>query len=473
MLRRLAMNEIFEMILNSEEICNFDFPVYYHKRGEMINNNIVKLPSMFPFSSHTFNATREHVKCIKRNLIDLLTDNRGYIVLWYLNAVRKEDKSLLDMISPLFEGINHVTRGGINTYKQSGWMVHVLYVFQLVSFNIRNDVIPTSFLGESSELKEAFHIMNRLYWEMEEESRFILNVLALIHDIGVVDGVQNHDKDGEKYVTGILKDLSITSSILQTKNIELGFDSFCELLRIFVSNHTLINKISAEESDLCIHDKCEAILERLSIYNDLSNKIFSDMASIFLIIGMADLIAVDDKLFTLPKFTLAYDSYNFLQKMFLGFPCNRDRENVAMMRLHQMLPEDTYNDLKLDSLNILDQLSVQSEQFWNGLYEIYEFEYATAFLKLLKSLRKVLFVLSKILDFISKKQDYSLFDKSVVKFDSDMNTNTFAEAVNCGEFKNGITVLYNQSRYNGKLLNMKYSVLNSTLVLEISDTPIL
>lgn len=352
-------------------------------------------------------------------------------------------------------------------------MVHVLYVFQLVSFNIRNDVIPTSFLGESSELKETFHIMNRLYWEMEEESRFILNVLALIHDIGVVDGVQNHDKDGEKYVTGILKDLSITSSILQTKNIELGFDSFCELLRIFVSNHTLINKISAEESDLCIHDKCEAILERLSIYNDLSNKIFSDMASIFLIIGMADLIAVDDKLFTLPKFTLAYDSYNFLQKMFLGFPCNRDRENVAMMRLHQMLPEDTYNDLKLDSLNILDQLSVQSEQFWNGLYEIYEFEYATAFLKLLKSLRKVLFVLSKILDFISKKQDYSLFDKSVVKFDSDMNTNTFAEAVNCGEFKNGITVLYNQSRYNGKLLNMKYSVLNSTLVLEISDTPIL
>lgn len=465
------MMALFEEIFNSEEICNFDFPAYYHKRGKMISSGITDFPPMFPFTTSSISLINEQVEELNHNLVELLIDSRGHLVLWYLNAMREQDGSALDMMSPLFKEINRVTRGGINTYKQNGWMVHVLYVFQLVSYNIPNNIIPSSFSNASLELKDTFHIMNKLYWKMTKESRFILNVLALIHDIGVVDGVQNHDKDGEKYVIRILNDLSITPRTLQKNDIILNFDSFVELLRILVANHTLINKISAEESDCCIREKCENILGRLSGREDLNKEHFSDMASMFLLLGMADLIAVDDSLFTVQKFTLAHSSYRFLNSIFLGLPCNRDKEYVALMRLHEMLPEDVYSDLKSDSLNILRQQSVESNQFWDGLYEIYKFEYATAFLKPLKSLEKVLLVLIKIINYISNRPDDCDSSRCIVKFDSSMNFNTFNIAVNSGDFESCMDALYDRDTFNGKLLNMKRSITNSLLLLEISDTP--
>lgn len=464
------MIEVFEKIYNNKSICKFDFPAYYQERGKMMNLGIKSLPPISPFSSYIFEQTNEESRIIKEQFFNIFIDDRGYIALWYLNAMRKNDISMLDTVSSLFEKANKITRGGINIYKQSGWMVHVLYVFQLISFNIPNEVLPTSFSNATTELKETFHIMNKLYWKMTKESRFILKILALIHDIGVIDGIQNHDRDGEKYVTTILSDLGITSRTLYDNNITFSFEFFIEVLKILVSNHTLINKISAEESDECIRDKCQVILERLSFFKDINSEIVQDIAAIFLLIGMADLIAIDDSLFTVQKFALARSSYGFLNKIFLGLPSNRNKEDVAMMRLHQMLPENIYTDLKKDSLDVLKQLSVNSEQFWSGLYQIYEFEYAIAFLKPLKNLESILFVLSKIIDLISSKQGIYSFNKCIVIFDSSMNLSNFLAAIENGEFKECIENMYNQKICNGQVINMKLAIKNnSMLLLEISD----
>ena len=460
------MKNIYKDIIQNSILLKFDFPVYYRERGKLINNNIAKLPPLCPKKMDGLISDEEiSFSNIKKDIFDIFSIDKGYIVLWYLNAVRMGDISFLDQVSPFFKEINKIKRGGINTYKQNGWMVHVLYVYQLISFNIPNDFMPTSFDAADYELRNTFHVMNRLYWNMKEDSRLVLKVLALIHDIGIVDGVQNHDKDGEKYVVSILNDLSIDEITLQ--EYEIDYATFVELLEIFVANHTLINKISAEESDLCIHEKCSLILERLKKCNDFTDDKYKDIAPIFLLLGMMDLIAVDDSLFTVKKFELAYNSYVFLNNIFMRKKYMRKKEEVALMRLQLMLPDDLYTNLYEESNFLMKRLNIPIDEFWNGLFDVYEFEYATAFLKLLNSLEYVLIALYKMIDLFNKVKNGD--EKCIVKFDSEMPIKQFVQAFKNGEYNKAIDSCEGYAIYKGKMISMRLICSKTEILIEISS----
>lgn len=453
-------------LLKNKHIQEFDFPAYYYKRGKMINRGNLSAMPIYPPDLNDYYAQYE---LKKSDIKDLIFNKHGYAVLWYLNAIYKDGRSILDSASPLFAYSNKVTRGGINTYKQSGWMAHVLYVFQLITYNIPTGAIPSYFMTETAELKSKFQVMNEIYWNLNGDSRFLLNVLALIHDIGVVDGIQNHDKDGKKYVSAILKDLDITSQTLIDYNIKLKFDYFVELLKVFIENHTLINKVSAEESDRCIQDRVAEISSRFSKYGRKEELNFDDLAGIFLLLGMADLIAVDDSLFTVQKFELAFSSYGFLNTLFSGQDIQRDKERIALMRLHEMLPEDSYSDLMVDSNAILKNMSVDSYKFWKNLYDIYKFEYSTAYLKPLRSLEKVLFILNAIFEVISRRCDLGFCEKCIIRFKASMDSKKFIAAVDNGEFFNCITELYQNNNTYGEIVNMSIAFDDTYLVFIIAD----
>lgn len=448
------MNSFLLNLLNSKCIYEFDYPSYYHKRGEMINKGERDIIPMYPNELmsyyHQFKLERDDIK-------EIVFNKNGYAVLWYLNSICTNNVSLLNSASVLFEQSDKVIRGGINVYKQNGWMTHVLYVFQLISYNFASGKIPSYFALSSEELKIKFKMLHEIYVGLNKSSQLLLNILALIHDIGVVDGVQNHDKDGEKYVVTILDDLNITPQTLVDHGIEFHFNYFVELLKILVANHTLINKVSSEAGDNCIHDiviKIKERLEKEGSEKDDNNFIFSDLAGILLLIGMADLIAVDDSLFSVEKFELAYSSYLFLNNLFLNHHTYRDKKCVALMRLHEMLYESVYRDLETDSNSYFLDKNIKSDLFWERLYNIYKFEYSTAYLKPLKSLQSVLFIINAIFETLSLKFGNDIFEKCIIRFDASMNSNLFVKAVDMGEFSKCIIALKNNNIADTNIISM-------------------
>lgn len=423
------MNEKIKYLLNNLAISTFDFPVYYRERGRKINkkidNDIPMLPEEIKQEEYKGSINGSDIR-------DLLLEENGHSILWLLNASDAEGKSALDVTSRLFRMVNKVTRGGINVYKQNGWMVHVLYVYELIAHNFAQNIIPTSFAAEHTEVIEKVHILSKIYNDLKPENKYLIRLLALIHDIGVIDGVQNHDKDGEKYVLEILDDLDITDGYFNNIGVNLDFNYVIGMLKVFVANHTLINKISSEDGDECIKEKVDAIKKQLTFREALQVD-FSDYAKIFLLLGMADLIAVDDSLFTVRKFNLAYSSYQYLDALFNGNSINRDKKEVALLRLYEMIPEDVYTDLGFETKQILIQEGLDEvEKFWICLYDVYKFEYSTAYFKTLKSLPCVVKSLIEIFLTIDSRGDK--LKQCIIRFCSTINSSMFVQAVLDGDF---------------------------------------
>lgn len=458
------MKREIKQLLDSPKLCAFDFPVYYRNRGRFITQKSNNIPPLFPEDileyryASTINGT---------DVRDLLFDPNGHSALWILNASLKDDRSVLDSVSRLFEESNRVVRGGINVYKQNGWMTHVLYVYQLISYNFAQNIIPTSFMDKSDELKNCFHKLSEIYNAFSMKSKFVIKTLALIHDIGVVDGVQHHDKDGGKYVVEILESLDINSAFINQLDFDLDYDSLAKMLEVLIENHALINKVSSEDGDECIKEKVDSIKSQTILGVD--RKIdFTDFANIYLLIGMADLIAVDDSLFTVKKFELAYSSFKFLDALFNNHELNRPINTIALHRLSEMISETVYNDLEHETEAVIKKsINTDVNSFWANLYNVYKFEYSTAYFKPLKSLPGVV---NSLLDlFATAAERNDSLEQCIIRFSSRMNSELFKKAVFEGDYRNCIANLKNSDQVYGKYLAMSITRENGKVLYLIDQ----
>lgn len=439
-------------ILNDKKINEFDFPTYYHNRGMMIkeSGNTNNIPNVYLFDL----VDGIDIKKIKKEVASLIIDERSFQIFWYLNAVEVSGHSVLDEFSPLFMETNKVTRGGINTYKLNGWMVHVLYVYQIVTYNIPYGIPPKSFSNDI--IQNTFSELEKVYKLLTPSFRVILKIYALIHDIGVVDGVQHHDVDGEKYVKQVLNDLELTDSFWRKYNFTL--QDAIAILQVLVANHTLINKISGEESDLSIKDRCDGIKLKLKNTTKIIN--YSNLAICYYLLGIADLIAVDDSLYTLKKYTLVYGSYQYLESIFVGRPIMRNKEEVALLRLSEMVHETTYNDIALDTRIILQKNNMDYSEFCEGLFWTYHIEYATAFLKPLCNLEYVILILSKLINYVRTFFGTEKLTHLNIIFNSAIDNVKLKKGIENGEFINLIDQL------NRNILCVKSHNLDITYVLQ-------
>lgn len=433
-------------ILKNEKVGHIDFASYYYMRGVLIKKNAKEIPSAYPLSC---DANLEIDK-LKSEMPAIILDPRGYQVLWYLNAVEVSGHSLLDEMSDIFLRTNRVVRGGINTYKLSGWMAHVLYVYQIVTYNIPNGIPPSYFLG-NDEVCSTFRKMQKVYGNLSQKIKLIINVYALIHDIGVIDGVQKHDQDGEKYVEQILKDLQLNEGFWN--QYSLTFDEAIKILKVLVENHTLINKISAEDSDRSIEDRCACIVKKLG--SVVKNFSCAELAACYYLLGLADLIAVDDSLYTTQKYNLATNSYFFLESIFSGAPIERDSEQIALLRLGEMVKETTYKDIKNETQSILRKENIDYNEFCKNLYMIYRLEYGTTYLKPLNSLKHTILILYKLMNYVGKAFGVEKLTNLVITFDSQMSSSKFKTAVENGEYLSDME----------KLSNKKLSVRSGNLMI--------
>ena len=446
------MKNEYLLILHNKRIDEFDFPTYYHNRGNMIKEGCYKdaIPTVYPFDL----VDGIEIKEIKKEVASLIMHERSYQIFWYLNAVEVSGHSALDEFSSLFLETNQVIRGGINTYKLSGWMVHVLYVYQIITYNIPYGIPPKSF--SNGIIQNTFLELEKVYKLLTPSFKIVLRVYALIHDIGVVDGVQHHDIDGEKYVNQVLNDLGLTEPFW--RQYDFTFQDAVATLQVLISNHTLINKISAEESDLSIKDRCDAIKSKLKNVRRIIN--YTDMAICYYLLGVADLIAVDDSLYTLKKYYLVSSSYQYLESVFIGKPLLRNKEEIALLRLGEMVHETTYNDIALDTQNILQKNNMSYSEFCEGLFMVYRIDYATTFLKPLHNLEYTILVLAKLINYVRVFWGSDKLVYLKIVFDSAINNVKFKKAIEKGEFVDLV------ERLNDNILCVKSSDLVITYALQ-------
>lgn len=285
--------DIFGIKNITDEQLQFDYDKYYRKIGlilkkaeteeekKQIKETIIK-------ELDTLLGNIEiDINVLKDNFINLILDEKSSKLLWILYSKYKDGENYIDKISDILKQTNKVTRGGINTYKINGWMAHSLYVYQIVNYNIANNIEMVNFNG-NKESKEQINQLYEIYKQLSKQSKFILKIFTLIHDIGVIEDVKFHDKLGVKYVDKVLKEIGINQDVLDKENILIDEQNLIKTLQQIIKYHTLITSLSSESSDLYVKGE----------YNKLLSDLLEaeEIPKILMLFAYGDVIAVDESI---------------------------------------------------------------------------------------------------------------------------------------------------------------------------------
>lgn len=161
-----------------------------------------------------------NLKELKENFINLILDKNSSKYLWILYSKYDGKENYIDKISDILKKENSIIRGGTNTYKMNGWMAHTLYVYQIINDNIVNNKEIINFNG-NEENKKQVQELNKIYSNLDETSKFILKIFALIHDIGVIEDIKFHPELGSKYVEKVLDEIGLNEEKIKNNNIQI------------------------------------------------------------------------------------------------------------------------------------------------------------------------------------------------------------------------------------------------------------
>jgi hypothetical protein len=414
----------------------FSYAKYYRKRGDLL----LKLESLISedetrsfssalreleknkpkFPEDLKNKIASNLQDVKENFFYVFLQPDSHYILWSFNEIEISDKSLLSNISQEINKLSAITRGGINIYKKNGWMIHVLYGYQLINYNIPRGCLPDT-INWPNNINTIFSKLKNYYDKLTPLDKIILNIGYFLHDIGVIDGVQNHSNNGPNHVPIVLKELNINGEQLKKYGIDLDYLDFEEILKILVENHTLINRVSGEYSDKAIINELIKIKSRLSRNETLAKFYQNDFPITILIIGIADFIAVDDRLLNLGEFKKIMQSYEYIQAIISGKRPERSVTDVALSRVRVMVKEKYSDDIDYYINYYSKTFDIKKDLFINIIYNINRIEYGIATLKPMNNpgiAVKILFIISKIIRY---KLGVDQAESTNVIFDSSLD----------------------------------------------------
>lgn len=366
------------------------------------------------------------VNVLKDNFVNILLDEKSSKYLWILYSKYDKEENYIDKLTDTLKQENKIVRGGTNTYKMNGWMTHTLYVYQIVNYNLANNIELINFNGEK-ENKNQVKELHDIYNQLSKESKFILNIFTLIHDVGVIDDIKFHDKLGSKYVEKVVREIAIKQEILNQKDILINEKDLIKILQVLVENHTLITMLSAESSDAYVENE----------YNELLNKlpkvefIKKEIPKILLLLAYGDVIAVDESLMDIEKYKRICDCYDFFDQISKGEKASRDKEKVAIERICDMVGESKVSTLETQFDYILKKNNIEKIQFIEDMYNIKLMRYTGPLMKSLKDTEMTIKIYYELFELIGKIDNKEELQKYTIIFVPDKHENDFVE-----QFKN-------------------------------------
>ena len=368
-------------------------------------------------------------KVLKENFINLILDKDSAKYLWILySKYHLDGENYIDKISEIFKNENKVIRGGTNTYKMNGWMAHSLYVYQIVNYNIVNNKELSNFNGDIQN-KKQIQELNEIHHELNIESQFVLKIFSLIHDIGAIEGAKNHDINGMKYVTKVLKDIGITQNELEKNDIKINLKDLIQILETFIKYHTLITSLSTEGSDKYVEMSYRDLIISIPNIENIKNNI----PKILLILAYGDIIAVDDYLMNVEKYNRVKEGYYFFNAVTQNKIPTRDNEKVAIERICDTVGNITYEDLKESIDDIFSKYKINKSNFINDMYNIRMMKFAGPLMKTVNNIELTIRIYNEIFEII-RSEDQELIKEYIITFVPDKHENDFTKQFENGNF---------------------------------------
>ena len=376
------------------------------------------------------------IEKLEKEFINLIFDDNSSQLLWILYSKYQDGENYIDKISDILKRQNKVIRSGTNTYKINGWMTHTLYVYQIINNNISKNIELSNF---NRDIKNKIQIqeLNQIYNELNIESKILLKIYALIHDIGVLDGVQNHDENGMKYVEKVLEEIGLTEKELEKNNIKIRLQDFVQILKIVIKYHTLITSLSTEGSDKYVENSYGNLISAIPDVETIKNNI----PRILLILAYADIIAVDDSLMNLEKYNRIKEGYYFFESVTQNKIPVRDKEKVAIERICDTVGKVTYESLKKLLDNILEKYSIDKSNFIEDMYNIKIMKFAGPLMKTVNNVELTIRIYSEIFGIISKTGGKEAIREYTIVFLPDKHENDFVEQFENGNFFKGAEIM--------------------------------
>ncbi len=304
--------EIYGISGIEDKDLNFDYDKYYKELAIKLKNvktekdaDIIRKEARIRLSES--NNIKIDINTLKKEFIKLILDENSSKYLWILYSKYENNENYIDKISNILKEENSIIRGGTNTYKMNGWMAHTFYVYQIVNYNIANNIEILNF-GENSETKKQVGELHELYKTLDKEDKFLLKIFCLIHDIGVIEDIKYHDKLGAKYVKKVLEEIGLTQDELRNNKISIELEDLIEVLKTIIKYHTLITTLSTEGNDEYVEFAYKDLISYIP--NNVSN-IKYKIPKILFIMAYADIIGVDESLMDVGKYQRTKEGYLF------------------------------------------------------------------------------------------------------------------------------------------------------------------
>lgn len=332
----------------------------------------------------------------------------------------------------------------------NGWMAHTLYVYQIVNDNIPNNKELTNF-NHDEENKKQIQELNKLYNQLQEESKFILKIFALIHDIGVIENITYHPELGSKYVEQVLKEIGLTSEELERNNIKINLEDLTKILKTIVKYHILITGLSTEASDMHVE------LAYKDLISNIPNieKVKSDIPKILFIFAYGDIIAVDESLMNNEKFNRVKEGYNFFEAITKNQIPVRDKEKVAIERICDTAGKITYEELKNSIDNILFRNNIEKSSFIENMYNIKNMRFAGPLMKTVNNVELTIRIYNEIFDIICKVEGKEVVKDYTIVFVPDKHENDFVEQFANGNFFECARIMQKSGKFEEKYKNVE------------------
>lgn len=405
----------------TEDILNFHYDKFYRDTAMQLKKEKTKeeQKQIRKIAREKLDVLVKNVQIdlgvLKQNFVNLIQDENSARYLWILYSKYEGNENYIDKISDILKRENQIIRGGINTYKMNGWMAHSLYVYQIVNENIAKNVDILNFKGKE-EGRKQLQELHKIYSQLNEETKFILKIFALIHDIGVIESVEYHDRVGSKYVETVLQEIGFQSFECKLKNI-------IPTLQALIKYHTLITSLSSESSDAYVEVAYRKL--RSQIQN-------SYVPEILLLFAYGDVIAVDESLMDTEKYQRTKECYMFFKEIEQGKRKQRNKEKVAIQRICDMVGEKKVENLTANFATLLQACEVDKSQFVEDMYHIKLMRYTGPLMKTLQDVKLTIKIFYELFELIGITEGKEALKDYTIIFLPNKQEENFVE-----QFKNG------------------------------------
>lgn len=436
------MNDILrslEAFVASKEL---DFHVYFrhrslalkelHRAGRYRREVATAIPCELLADKRFEALVTESIDRIRDKMLSILMSPfSAKLLCWLYCCPFPGSHSALTKLVPSLQRIAHIVRSGPNVYKLSGWVVHVLIGYSVVTDYIPKGRAPATCLWSAALTRFFSGTLRQAYLSLDPASRMILHAAMLGHDIGVVVNITDHDAHGVPLVSSYVREIGITQDSLRAHGITSSLKDTLWAIESVVRYHTLVNRIGVEFSRKRSESELDQLISSADERNWRTGFIRGALPSILLLVGTADLIAVDDSVLDATKLAEIERGHSILVSILAG---HRETQDVAAQGFARFL-SFTGKQSRPPSREELDPLlshfGYDPEEFWAKCYHIQELNFALSLLRYLPEARCTLLVLLLAFHFIDLNVGgtHDVYEATRIVFDHNLEPESLLHVV--------------------------------------------